>query len=88
MQGRRRALSSPTEDHTTLDAAVPDLNLMFDPDLRDFYCEQAPAVFTPVPGGWGRMGAMRCDLTQVDEATLMSALMAAHRLAEPKPRRR
>ncbi len=57
---------------------------MFDPDLRDFYCEQAPEAFAPVPGGWGRMGATRCDLNAVDEPTLMSALMAAHGLAAPK----
>jgi hypothetical protein len=61
---------------------------MFDPDLRDVYYEQAPHAFTPVPGGWGRMGATRCDLEQVDEATLTSALLAAHRLAAPRPRRR
>ena len=51
----------------TLDARVPDLNLMFNPTLRDFFCEQAPHIFTPVPGGWGRMGATRCDLQAVDE---------------------
>jgi len=84
----RVAFKTPRKTFATLDASVPELNLMFDPELRDFYCEQVPAVFAPVPGGWGRMGAPRCDLTRVDEATLMSALMAAHRLAEPKPRRR
>ena len=65
-----------------------DLNLMFDPDLRDFYFEQAPEAFAPVPGGWGRNGATRCDLKKVDEATLASALLAARRLAEPKAKRR
>ena len=84
----RVAFKTPRKTFATLDASVPDINLMFDPDLRDFYCEQDPASFAPVPGGWGRMGATRCDLTVVDEATLTSALMAAHRLAEPKPRRR
>jgi hypothetical protein len=72
----------------TLDASVPDLNLMFDADLRDFYCEQAPEAFAPVPGGWGRMGATCCDLETVDEATLVSALQAAHLLAAPKAKRR
>jgi hypothetical protein len=80
----RVAFRTPRKIFATLDASVPDLNLMFDPDLRDFYCEQAPEAFAPVPGGWGRMGATRCDLTVVDEPTLVSALMAAHRLAEPK----
>ena len=71
----------------TLDANAHDLNLMFDTDLRDFYCEQEPNAFTPVPGGWGRNGATRCELAAVDEATLVSALQAAHMLAQPKTRR-
>jgi YjbR len=84
----RLAFRTPRKIFATLDAAVPDLNLMFDPDLRDFYCEQAPQAFRPVPGGWGRMGATCCDLKIVDEATLASALRAAHQLAAPKPKRR
>jgi hypothetical protein len=84
----RLAFRTPRKIFATLSAAAGDLNLMFDPDLRDFYCEQAPQAFTPVPGGWGRMGATRCDLRTVDEATLMSALRAAHRLALPKAKRR
>jgi len=82
----RTAFRTPRKIFGTLDAAAPDLNLMFDPDLRDFYCEQAPQAFAPVPGGWGRNGATRCDLRAVDEATLTSALNAAHRLAAPKTR--
>jgi hypothetical protein len=84
----RIAFRTPRKTFATLDPAVPDLNLMFDPELRDFYCEQEPAAFAPVPGGWGRMGATRCDLTAVDEPTLVSALAAAHRLAQPKGRGR
>ena len=71
----------------TLDQTAHDLNLMFDPDLRDFYCEQAPQAFNPVPGGWGRNGATRCELAAVDEATLVSALQAAHALAQSKAKR-
>ena len=84
----RQAFRTPRKTFATLGEAARDINLMLDPDLRDFYCEQAPEAFSPVPGGWGRMGATRCDLAAVDEPTLLSALMAAHRLAEPKPRRR
>jgi hypothetical protein len=84
----RVAFRTPRKTFATLDAKAGDINLMFDPDLRDFYCEQAPHAFTPVPGGWGRMGATRCDLQAVDEATLTSALLAAHALAAPKPKRR
>ena len=83
----RVAFRTPRKIFATL-GTKDDLNLMFDPDLRDFYCEQAPDAFAPVPGGWGRMGATRCDLQKVDEATLASALLAARRLAEPKAKRR
>lgn len=65
-----------------------DLNLMFDPDQRDAHCAMDPRAFSPVPGGWGRMGATRCDLAAVDEPVLLSALVEAHRLALPRTRRR
>ena len=84
----RLAFRTPRKTFATLDAEACDLNLMFDPELRDFYCEQEPATFRPVAGGWGRMGATRCDLAVVDVATLSSALQAAHRLAAPKDKRR
>ena len=84
----RLTFRTPRKIFATLGARGDDLNLMFDPDLRDFYCEQAPHAFTPIPGGWGRNGATRCDLRNVDEPTLMSALQAAHRLAAPKAKRR
>jgi hypothetical protein len=84
----RLAFRTPRVIFATLDASACDLNLMFDPDLRDFYCEQAPHAFTPVPGGWGRKGAKRCDLDKVDEATLLSPLQAAHRRAAPTRKRR
>jgi hypothetical protein len=84
----RLAFRTPRKIFATLDAAARDLNLMFDPDLRDFYCEQAPHAFGPAPGGWGRMGATCCTLDAVDEATLASALGAAHQLAAPKPKAR
>jgi hypothetical protein len=86
--GHRLAFRTPRKTLATLDADARDLNLMFNQDLRDFYCEQAPHAFRPVPGGWGRMGITRCDLDAVDEATLASALQAAHRLAAPKAKRR
>ena len=82
------AFRTPRKIFATLDAVTPRMNLMFDHDLRDFYCEQAPQAFEPVPGGWGRNGATLCDLRVVDEATLVSALQAAHRLAAPKVKRR
>jgi hypothetical protein len=84
----RMAFRTPRKIFATLDARARDLNLMFDPALRDFFCEQAPDAFAPVAGNWGKKGATRCDLHVVDEATLTSALIAAHRLAEAMARRR
>jgi hypothetical protein len=84
----RLAFRTPRKMFATLKAKARDLNLMFDPDLRDFYCEQAPHAFAPVPGGWGRKGATRCELDAVDEPTLLSALRAAHQLAAPIAKRR
>jgi hypothetical protein len=84
----RLAFRTPRKIFATLSEAKGDLNLMFNPDLRDFYCEQAPQMFAPVPGGWGRMGATRCDLRKANVTMLMSALKAAHQLAAPKPKKR
>jgi len=84
----RVAFRTPRKMFATLSASAGDLNLLFDPDLRDFFCEQAPDAFTPVPGGWGRKGATRCDLQRVDEETLTSALRLAHQLARPGVKRR
>lgn len=83
----RIAFRTPRKIFATLDPVAVDLNLMFDQDLRDFYCEHASHAFAPVPGGWGQRGATRCDLKTVDEPTLLSALQAAHRLAAPKAKK-
>ncbi len=80
----RVAFRTPRKIFATLDAQSHDINLMFDPTLRDFYCEQVPAAFAPVPGGWGRKGATRCNLRAIDVPTLTSALQAAYNLAAAK----
>ena len=84
----RVAFRTPRKTFATLAGNGADINLMFDAALQEFFCEQAPAAFAPVPGGWGRMGATRCDLKTVDETTLLSALKAAHALAAPQPKKR
>ena len=82
----RAAFRTPRKIFATLASDGADFNLMFDTALQEFYCELAPKAFAPVPGGWGRMGATRCNLKEIDEATLLSALKAAHALAAPKPK--
>jgi len=53
----------------------------------------APEVFTPVPGGWGRQGCTHVRLRAATKAVLLPALEAAWRNAtrvppkSPKPRR-
>ncbi|HEY0264574.1 MAG TPA: MmcQ/YjbR family DNA-binding protein [Granulicella sp.] len=48
-----------------------------------FVAEQ-PAIFTPVPGGWGRMGMTHVILATADEDTLRGALATAYRNVEAK----
>ena len=84
----RLAFRTPRRIFATLAADGAELNLMFDPELQAFYREQAPEAFAPVPGGWGRNGATRCLLAEVDPDTFRGALMAAHALASrPRGRR-
>lgn len=79
----RIAFRTPRKIFATLGPGGLDINLMFDPEMQAFYCEQEPEAFAPIPGGWGKSGVTRCDLARVDEATLRSALLAAHALARP-----
>ncbi len=83
----RPAFRTTRKIFATLPPGEQAVNLMFDNATQEFFCEQVPAI-APYPGGWGRMGVTRCDLKALDEATLLSALKAAHALAAPKPKRR
>ncbi len=87
----RVSFFTPRRTFATLAGDGVDINFMFDTALQDLYCEQAPEAFSPVPGGWGKMGATRCLLKKVDAATFKSALLAAHARANaplPKKKRR
>ncbi len=77
----RAAFRTPRRIFMTMAGDGADVNFMFDHALQEFYVEQAPDAFAPVPGGWGRTGATRCLLKKVDTATFRSALAAAHALA-------
>lgn len=85
----RIAFKTPKRTFATMSGDRADVNFMFDSALQEFYCEQAPEAFAPVPGGWGRMGATRCELKRVDTVTFRSALKAAHaRAMAPRPKRK
>jgi hypothetical protein len=83
----RAAFRTPRKIFATLASDGADLNLMFDLATQEFFCEQAPDALSPHPSGWGKQGATRVDLKRVDEATLLSALKAAHALAAPKAKK-
>lgn len=59
-------------------------NLMLTPEQQAAFVEDAPEVFLPVPGGWGRNGATHIRLAAADPATLEGALRAAWKLRSEK----
>jgi hypothetical protein len=83
----RVAFRTPRRIFATLARAGTDLNFMFDHALQAHFCELAPDAISPVPGGWGRMGATRCELKKIDTATFTAALKAAHARANTPPRK-
>lgn len=74
----RIAFRTPRRTFATLALSGVDINFMFDLPQQAQFCALAPHAISPVPGGWGRMGATRCDLKLIDAATFRAALLAAH----------
>jgi len=74
----RVAFRTPRRIFATLAGDGRDVNFMFDPLAQEMFCEMAPHALAPVPGGWGRMGATRCDLKKVNHALFVAASEAAH----------
>ena len=46
-------------------------NLMFSPELQQTLIAEAPEVFLPVAGGWGRMGATHIRLAKATPEQLL-----------------
>ncbi|MGH9409608.1 MAG: MmcQ/YjbR family DNA-binding protein, partial [Vicinamibacterales bacterium] len=63
-------------------------NLMLTPEIQAGFVADAPAVFLPVAGGWGRMGATHIRLAKADRETLTGALHTAWKLRVDKNARR
>ena len=59
-------------------------NLMLSPDVQADFVAEAPEVFIPVKGSWGRMGATHVDLAKVTEEVLAGALRTAWKLRVEK----
>src|SRR5471032_3323075 len=55
-------------------------NLMLTPALQADFLADAPDIFLPIKGGWGRMGMTHIRLAEADEPTLAGALRAAYNL--------
>jgi len=59
-------------------------NLMLSPELQADFVQEAPDVFLPVSGGWGRNGATHVRLAKANEDLLAGALQAAWKLRTEK----
>jgi hypothetical protein len=59
-------------------------NLMLTPEQQAAFIADAPEVFLPVHGGWGRNGATHIRLAAANEDTLAGALKTAWRLQVEK----
>jgi hypothetical protein len=55
-------------------------NLMLTPDVQAEFVAEAPDLFLPVGGGWGRMGATHIRLERADRDVLTGALRTAWQL--------
>jgi hypothetical protein len=58
--------------------------LMLTPQEQTGMVEDAPEVFSPVPGGWGRKGSTRVRLDKVSEDVLEGAMRVAWKRRVPK----
>lgn len=59
-------------------------NLMLSPELQASFVEEAPELFLPVKGGWGRMGATHIRLAVANEEALRGAIHSAWKLRVEK----
>ncbi len=68
-------------------------NLALTPEQQATFVEEAPEIFLPIPGGFGRMGHTHVRLAAVSEDILTGALRTAWKLrveknAKKRPGRR
>ena len=70
--------------YVTLAADGQTANLKLEPGEQEFKCLLAPEVFSPVSGGWGRMGWTTVNLANAEIAELQAVLEMAWRHALPK----
>jgi hypothetical protein len=61
-------------------------NLMLNPDQQAIFVAEAPDIFIPIHGGWGRNGATHLKLSAADEDLVFGALQTAWKLRLEKNR--
>ena len=59
-------------------------NLMLSPEQQALFLTDAPEIFLPIKGGWGRMGMTHIRLAESTEDTLAGALYSAYKLRMQK----
>jgi len=59
-------------------------NLMLTPEHQAAFLADAPEIFLPIHGGWGRMGMTHIRLAQASEDILTGALHTAWKLRADK----
>jgi hypothetical protein len=59
-------------------------NLMLSPALQQAIIAEAPEVFLPIPGGWGRMGCTHIRLADASEQQTLKGLQLAWNLRVEK----
>ena len=55
-------------------------NLMLTPEVQAQFVAEAPEIFIPIAGGWGRMGATHVVLAKANKDLLEGALRAAWKI--------
>src|SRR5205085_11653178 len=59
-------------------------NLMLSLEQQAAFLEEAPEIFLPIPGGWGKMGHTHLRLAAASEDVLTGALRTAWKLRMDK----
>ena len=62
-------------------------NLLLTPEQQATFVAEAPDIFIPVPGGWGRNGATHLKLSAANEDLVFGALQTAWKLRIEKNRK-
>lgn len=61
-------------------------NVKLAPEFQEMLCQAEPEMFSPVAGGWGRMGWTTIDIAKAGETEVRSALKTAWALSRENKR--